>query len=253
MHEVIQQGSESNSVFQKLFKSVYKGCNKVIIHSEHGKEMLDRVGYRGEMFEIPHFRYCEDSSYNIDSIKEDVKSAFLDTKTNLLFFGNITYNKGIDILIDFYRKLSPNIKDKLHLVIAGNSIDGKLEGIDIKQNEGISVINRHIADDEMKYLFLKSSFVLLPYRITYQSGVLEMAFNYRKPVIVSDIPYFKSVISEYNSFGRVMNFNSNSAEVELSEILQCDKALFFSAIELDHYYNQKIVNKFHDWILSMIR
>ena len=41
----------------------------------------------------------------------------------------------------------------------------------------------------------------LPYRKTSQSGILEMAFYFRKPILASDVPYFRRMLTEFPSFG----------------------------------------------------
>ena len=51
------------------------------------------------------------------------------------------------------------------------------------------------------YLYEHTDYVALPYRKTSQSGILEMAFYFRKPILASDVPYFRRMLTEFPSFG----------------------------------------------------
>lgn len=253
-HEVILQGSESNRFYNWLFKHIYKHCHKVIIHSEHGKDMLQKVHYTGDCFQVPHFRYIESNSYNGDNIDQDVFNCINDTSVNLLFFGNITYNKGVDLLIEAANRLSTEIKKQIRVIIAGRAVDDTIyrythitEGSDMYK-----VIIRHLNDDEMKYLYVKSDFVALPYRITYQSGVLEMAFNFRKPIIASPIPYFNATIDKYPSFGIIADFSDSSFQNTIEYLLTCKPSSFFRDNDLFNYYHQDSMAHFHDWLMSYL-
>ena len=85
-------------------------------------------------------------------------------KIRFLFFGNLSYAKGIDIVIDVFTKLSLNLREKVELVIAGKNV----ENIDFSIFRSISayykVFDRHINDDELIYLYSNTDVILLPYR-----------------------------------------------------------------------------------------
>jgi len=89
----------------------------------------------------------------------------------------------------------------LHVVIAGKNFDDSVYSVQPTDPSLFSFLVRHIEDDELIYLYEHTDFVAMPYRKTSQSGVLEMAFYFKKPVIATCIPYFKQVLSTFPSFG----------------------------------------------------
>jgi glycosyltransferase involved in cell wall biosynthesis len=110
----------------------------------------------------------------------------------ILFFGRIELYKGIHILYDEYCK--NNSLQSKPLVIAGSG------GIYFQRKENqennIIFINRYIEDEELNDLFQNAYCVIYPYISATQSGVLSLAYHYNKPVIVSNVPFFKDCLIE---------------------------------------------------------
>jgi glycosyltransferase involved in cell wall biosynthesis len=209
VHEVIVQGSESNIFFKRLFSRIFSKQKAVIYHSERAKTMLLELGFMGESFFVPHFEYNTDSDYDVKNINKNVYECIKKGKINLLFFGNITYSKGIDIFIQSINTLKNEIKDKINVIIAGKTLDDTFSNCDIS-SDVFSIAIQHLNDDEMKYLYSQTDYVILPYRQTSQSGVLEMAIHYNKPVVASNIPYFSMMLNKYPSFGLLTELDSAS-------------------------------------------
>ena len=102
----------------------------------------------------------------------------------ILFFGSVDKYKGVNNLVQAYLK-SSQLKN-YKLVIAGND----KKQIVMKNSTNIININRYIKDDEIKDLFSKAKIVVYPYLSATMSGVLSIAFYFKKNVILSDIPFF---------------------------------------------------------------
>ncbi len=113
------------------------------------------------------------------------------SKLNLLFFGNVVQNKRLDLLIQAVKDLPVEIKQRVHLTIAGkcNVPQPYLE--QINGDENISVFFKRIDDCEVAELFTKHDFLVLPYQDVAQSGPHMIAYYYNLPVIASDIDGFK--------------------------------------------------------------
>ena len=183
IHEVYSSRYYQNAVMQKIFRHFYRHIiTKVIYHSHKTKETLKEFGYSGRMLFVPHFKYEIDTNFNVAQLGEDVKRVFRSDKIKMLFFGNLRKVKGIDIVINFINRY--NVSDKLELVIAGRNVE-KIDFSSIKNK--CHIIDRHINDDELKYLYEKTDYILLPYRDSSQSGVLEMGFAFRTPLLMSEI------------------------------------------------------------------
>ncbi len=200
VHEVHALKYDDFSVYSKIFESLYrKGINSVIYHSDRTKTILDRLNFKGNLLYVPHFKYEFDTSYNINNVAHDIRKAFCSDKKKFLFFGNIRRVKGIDIIETAFANLVREGKN-FELVIAGMNADNY--PLD-KLREIASVFDRHINDDEMKYLYSNCDYVLLPYRKSSQSGIFEMASYFRKPMLLSDIEYFKKQLEIHSDWGKI--------------------------------------------------
>ncbi len=101
----------------------------------------------------------------------------------ILFMGSVEYYKGVDLLVKAFRD-SKLLSSSVKLVIAG-------KGEIYDENINIIRLNRFIHDDEIADLFRRARFVVYPYRTATMSGVLSIAFYFKKNVILSDIPFFR--------------------------------------------------------------
>lgn len=236
VHEVIVQGSEKKVCHNLIFRHLFKNIKNVIIHSERSRILLRKLNYRGEFIFVPHFQYQIDEIYNVDKINNSVKRCIKTDRIGLLFFGNITYSKGIDLLINSVKTLPQSVKERLNIIIAGKTLDDTFSNCIVK-DDVFSINIQHLNDDEMKFLYLMSDYVFLPYRQTSQSGVLEMAFHYKKPVIVSNIPYFTMMLNKFPSFGIITDIDEFSMHQVLRNIAYENYSNFYKSDDLNNYNN----------------
>jgi len=104
----------------------------------------------------------------------------------ILFFGTIHFYKGLHLLYDAY--LSHSELQSRPLVIAGT------RDIYFQRHSGeknVIVINRFIDDSEVRDLFGRAAVVVYPYISATQSGVTSIASYFGKPMVLSDLPFFK--------------------------------------------------------------
>ncbi len=105
-------------------------------------------------------------------------------KDYLLFFGRIDKYKGISNLLKAYCNVSD---EALPLVIAGGGQFTEEEKSLIGNCGNLTVINRYITDEEMKWLLHHMTAAVLPYIEATQSGVIPLSYLFGKPVLVSDV------------------------------------------------------------------
>ena len=206
LHEVHALKYPDTSKYAKRFLKFFENFNKVIIyHSDRTKDILLKAGFIGKLIYVPHFKYTLDVHYNENHVDKSIKEIFDNNKIKFLFFGNIRKIKGIQVVLDIFNDLSLEMKEKVVLIIAGMNV----EHIEINLNHrNFHLIDRHISDDELKFLYSKTDYVLLPYLKSSQSGILEMAIKFRKPMILSDIPYFRQEYDKCPSFGYLSNISN---------------------------------------------
>ncbi|MEJ2487736.1 MAG: glycosyltransferase family 4 protein, partial [Anaerolineales bacterium] len=121
----------------------------------------------------------------------------------ILFFGVLAPSKGVSVLIDAFSKLK-NLK-LVKLVIAGYPS----KHIDLKKIfdliEGCSLADRIILDlryipnEEVPSIFKISDFVVYPYLSSTQSGSVQVAYSFGKPVVASRIGGLPEVVEDGKS------------------------------------------------------
>jgi glycosyltransferase involved in cell wall biosynthesis len=113
----------------------------------------------------------------------------------ILFFGFIRNYKGLDILL----KAVGQLQDKtIKLIIAGefysNESQYKKLINDLKLEDNLLLFTEFIPSSEVKYYFSAVDVVILPYRNATQSGIVQIAMNFRKPVIATNVGGLEEVI-----------------------------------------------------------
>lgn len=174
---------------------------KLVVHNKFSEEQILKSGLVNDLskiYRIKHGGFLEKSNFqNKISRSNALKDFGLDAGTNyILFFGQISSAKGLDILL----KSLKYTKSKFKLIIAGrvirNSSFEPYQKIidDIGVNQKVIKLLRFIEDDEMHKLFALAGMMILPYKRSYQSGALLMAMSNGIPVLVSDISPMKEII-----------------------------------------------------------
>lgn len=245
VHEAVAQDSEHKKWFVALYRFLYGRCVKnVIIHSERSRKFMEDFGYKGKIMYVPHFKYCLTKKYDESNIAPDLQNVISADRKNILFFGNMTYNKGVDILVNAYSHLPEEQRNKLNIIIAGKDLDGTIGRTEIPKDGNMHVILRHINDDELIMLYGNTDFIALPYRVTSQSGILEMAFYFKKPIIASRIPYFEFMLGQFPSFGVLTGNSVEDYAATLAGITDMDLNSFYTDNEYDIYSNRKEMDDF---------
>lgn len=241
VHEVVENDSTSKLQFS-LFKFFFRNSNnKIIYHSSKSLETLNTFHCKNELLYVPHIKYELDHNYKMCNVDETITRSIKNNCLNFLFFGNIIPSKGIyDLLATI--EIIVNYNYDVNFIIAGNdskncvSSYSNLEKIKRKSN----IILRYINDDEMKFLYDNVDFILLPYINITQSGVLEMAINFKKPIISSNISYFVKIFDDFKTFGESVNTcNHEIFAKKINDIVINKKNNFFSEDDINQYYNIK--------------
>ena len=104
----------------------------------------------------------------------------------LLLFGRMFAYKGLSQLIRAEAQLGDRIPN-LRIVIAGRGDDAWAHRELMGDPKRYEVRNAFIEDDEVARLFLDADAVALPYVEASQSGVLNLAAAFGRPVIATDV------------------------------------------------------------------
>ena len=152
-------------------------------------------------------------------------------KKNLLFFGFIREYKGLDILI----KACALLKDKLdfNLLIAGEfySDEEKYKDLIKKNNleSQIHLFNDFIPSDDVKYYFSASDVVVLPYRSATQSGIVQAAYNFYKPVIATRVGGLSEIVKHEENGLLVEPENPEALAEAIIDYFKSQKEVIFTS------------------------
>ncbi len=171
-------------------KLIYTKADVVISQTKTYMETLTtEFGVKKEkVVYIPHGHYME---YAEPVPKEESRTILnlpMD-RSIILFFGQIKKVKGLDVLIKALRIVADSQKDFL-CVIAGKVWKDDFSAYqmlidNLKLQDNVRTDIRYIEDDKIKYYFNAADMVVLPYRKIYQSGVVQLAYAYKKPVVAT--------------------------------------------------------------------
>jgi glycosyltransferase involved in cell wall biosynthesis len=145
--------------------------------------------------EIPHPVY-EIFKENCTKGEARAKLGLTENERVLLFFGYIRAYKGLNYLIDAL----PLVLEKLQvrLVIAGEFYEDEAkyrQQIKKLQLEPDIILKAdYIPNEEVGIYYAAADVVVLPYVSATQSGIVQIAYNYNKPVITTNVGGLPEVI-----------------------------------------------------------
>jgi glycosyltransferase involved in cell wall biosynthesis len=130
----------------------------------------------------------------------------------ILFFGYIRKYKGLNYLIDAMPEILKKVKLKLLVVgeYYGDEEKYREQIRSLGLEDDIKVVSDFVPDLNVKYFFSASDVVVLPYSDATQSGIIQIAYHYDKPVIATDVGGLAEVVRN-NETGLIIEPKSPSA------------------------------------------
>jgi glycosyltransferase involved in cell wall biosynthesis len=170
----------------------YQSADGILVHSSRCQQYLMSGGIdEGKITRIAHGNYldfCQDVDLSADDARRQIGLPV--NSRVVLFFGAIAPYKGLDVLIEAFSKLSRE-DSQIYLVIAGEPMEDF--GAYRRQIDALGLSDRIVQDlryipfMEFSKYFLASDLVALPYRRISQSGILQLAYGFGRPVVVSNV------------------------------------------------------------------
>jgi D-inositol-3-phosphate glycosyltransferase len=174
----------------QLTRYAFRAVDYFIVHSDAVERELMRVDPQAKFIKLPHgiFEIFGEQMPIVDARK--LLNIPADVPV-ILFFGYIREYKGLDILL----RAMPNLIKKmpeLRVIVAGEFYSNEAEYKSLITSLGIPEKNLllatdYIPNDEVAKYFSAANVVVLPYRSATQSGIVPIAYQFDKPVIVTDV------------------------------------------------------------------
>ena len=195
-----------------FFKNVFATIHDPIAHTGEESYKREVIINVYKLFTKGYFFYSEYSKKQFENINKKSSTSthkitlqpysFIsqfkrpgnDKNKFILFFGRISYYKGIDIFIKSIKNVLKIYPDEIFVIA------GKGENIEINEliksnyNKNIIVIDKYLEVEELANLIQESKFIVCPYREATQSGVLMTAKSMGKLVIASNVGAFPEYI-----------------------------------------------------------
>lgn len=151
----------------------------------------------------------------------------------ILFFGFIREYKGLDLLLQ--AMAYPEIQSLgVKLIVAGEFYEDEKPYFDLIHKLEISdriILHSHfISDDEVRYYFSAASLVVQPYRSATQSGVTQVAYNFNKPMVVTDVGGLAEIVPD-GKCGYVVAPEPEAIAGAISDFFSGDVDRFRAGIE----------------------
>jgi glycosyltransferase involved in cell wall biosynthesis len=169
----------------------YADFDRLIVHTEQGRARLMRHGIPGERLAIlPHGLLGAQAT---GETKADGPLTFL-------LFGKIKPYKGLDLLVEAFGRLPPDLAARARLHVVGKpymdliAIEARIAQLGLA--ERVTIEPRFVRDEEIPLLFGPGTIVAFPYREIEASGVLSLAIAQGRPILASRVGGFAEAVQD---------------------------------------------------------
>ena len=193
-HNVVPH--ESGGPSKLLTRMALRQGDSFIVHSEEDRRGLLGMIPRADVVRSAHPTYAV---FNSGAWDRDEWRRRLGVMGNvILFFGLVRRYKGLMSLI----RAMPAVLSKVDatLLIVGEFYDDKSSYLDEIRRLGIEartvIVDQYVPNEEVGGYFTAADVVVLPYVSATQSGVVQIAFGFRKPVITTSVGGLPEAVSD---------------------------------------------------------
>jgi alpha-maltose-1-phosphate synthase len=160
---------------------------RIFVHGWRLKELL--------MTDYPANQICviPIGEHNVAPLKK-YSEGLIEERNSILYFGRIFQYKGLEYLIRAEPRITREIPDA-KIVIAGRGDFVKYRELMVNP-ENFIVHNHFIGSRQAAELFAKCSLVVLPYVDASQSGVVPVAYAFKKPVVATNVGSLSEIVDD---------------------------------------------------------
>jgi glycosyltransferase involved in cell wall biosynthesis len=183
-----------------------------------GLERLDQ-----HRFWSIHIRSTSTSAESLP--KAQARENWVLTDRVLLFFGFVREYKGLRYLLEGLPQILKRFS--IHLIIAGEVWGDKKLYLELVRKldlqEHVTFVHEYIPNEKVECYFAAADLVAIPYVSATQSGIVQLAFGFAKPVIVGRVGGLTEVL-EHQKTGYLV-------PRAIQRRLQLQSWIFMSSVE----------------------
>lgn len=180
-----------------LTKMVLKKGDFFITHSKTDAADLRSIRRDAAVCEAVHPTYDAFQFQNLTQREARQKLGLGEQEQVLLFFGFVREYKGLKHLIAALPEIAKRLP-KVHLLIVGDFGKDKQEYLDLiaqhKAEQHLSIYDGYIPDQEVEQYFAASDLAVLPYESATQSGIVQIAYGFERPVVATSVGGLPDVV-----------------------------------------------------------
>jgi glycosyltransferase involved in cell wall biosynthesis len=194
-HDVLPHDPISDAE-KEAHAKVYRLVDHVVVHAESNRRELIELFHVDprRVSVIPHGSYdlfLRDGRLSKSSARE--RLGLPAQGKVVLFFGLIKRYKGLEYLVEAFRRVERRIPDA-RLLIVGDVFRADPEGHafywqlieTVSRQDNVNCVPEYVPIGRVGVYLCSADVIVLPYTKTYQSGVLLSAYAAGRPVVVTD-------------------------------------------------------------------
>ncbi len=197
-HNVVPHDG-GGTIDRRLALTVLRRGDAMIVHSEEDRHRLLALLPQARVFKAHHPTYADLAQQSPDNPAHLRQSLGLPADAHLLlFFGFVRPYKGLEFLIHALHFVRQHLN--VHLLVVGefwvNPDFYQRYAEEFGVSDMITIINRYVPNEELRPFFDAADVVVLPYISATQSGVVQLAFGFGKPVITTRVGGLYEVVED---------------------------------------------------------
>lgn len=185
---------EKRIIDSLLTKLILNTGHSFIVHSSEEYNNLKQLILHANIKQTVHPTYTVFNFGNYN--KENAKKILTINNKMILFFGMVREYKGLKYLIDAMPIVLQHIDATL--VIAGQFWDdkniylGQVKEYGIEKN--VKIIDEYVPNEKVELYMSGADVVVLPYISATQSGIIQIAYGFNKPVITTNVGGLSDIV-----------------------------------------------------------
>ncbi len=185
---------------RRLAMAVLRQGDAFVVHSEQDRLWLHTLLPHAQVTKANHPTYADlaQQSQNQPRPPSDELLPPASDVPTLLFFGFVRPYKGLEYLIQALALVLKQMQVRL-LVVGEFWSSSEFYERYARQfgvEHAITFVNRYVPNEELKFYFDQANVVVLPYISATQSGVVQLAFGFGKPVITTRVGGLHEVVHD---------------------------------------------------------
>jgi glycosyltransferase involved in cell wall biosynthesis len=186
LHDAKPHVGEANFIRRLNWFMFKRYAAHFFVHGEAIKAGLCEEGVpASKMTVVPHGDYAFFTRF--------AKPGITETPT-VLFFGRILPYKGLPYLLEAAPAIARAVP-RARIVIAGEG-DFTVYADAARACPNVQVLNQFIREEQVAELFQQCRVVVLPYVEASQTGIIPIAYSFRKPVVATRVGSIPEVVED---------------------------------------------------------